>query len=237
MNEKFEIVEIFNNYIKKSVLVENTDEMSDDCFCFYTEDMLDPNRNEKIVYEYSVMKENTIHICPKLKNNMKQKYISGSISINKDNITIKLPKAFIKRNFYNSITDVIYEKNLKKNIMLNYKYIENFPNWLLSKKEKVGIFSFSKSTILSNLNVELYPINLIIINKKSLDVKLYFNITIYGINGLKDENYNSAISMDIARFRKFMNKVISERYKSTFFGKQYNSLNKKELKFIELINY
>lgn len=244
MNEY--IMDVFKNYIKKYVLIENYTEMDDDFF--YNNELIEHqflyqyknfmlSKNTKYIYS-TIIKNNILYLYLNYKENLGQHKRIGFITFSEEDFVMHLPVKYIKRSYYNSLSS-IYEESTEKNVILNYQYIEKLPEWIIDKNSKIGLFSSNQKLILNKIKIILEPTNAIIVNKKNFEANLNYFISLYGMgakmNNMTPTYYISSIVK--SSLRKSIDKKISEIYTLKQFGKSFKNLNKKEMTLLNMQNY
>lgn len=228
-----ELVSFYNNYVKKYILIDSYAEISSELMSNFEMSRNSSNLMEKINYCIDV-KNNSLIISVITTTYKDFKYEIGTLNINDNSFIISIPKKYIRRNYYNSIVDVFGTDKTLKNINFNYRYLEKLPDWIISKNQWISLITASNKIVIQDLNVFLEPYNKIIINKHNFETKINYDIKLHEVNNMITEYISSIYSL---KFRVFLNKKISEKYTMKLFNKEFNKLNKREIKLLEIENY
>lgn len=220
----------FYNYIKKIILIDNFFDMKRSCFdSFKKLSNIDFNIFDKINYIYNEENYRIYIVNKELNINIE----IGYLEISSTDYFLNIPKAFIKKTYYNTLSSS-YEKKATSNIILNYKFINNLPSFIIKENEKEMLEFFNNDIKIKNIDLTIKPEHLLIINRKTKESKIYNKIVLSGGEGKGHYYLDDLFKIG---FRKSINSAISKKYTNKIFGKDFKSLNKDELKLLEINNY
>ncbi len=162
----------------------------------------------------------------------------GIIKKEDEKVSMIFDKRFFKRHLYNCAEIENYKNEIC--IFKNLEFLDNIPDKVLNKSRKDFLFNSNKVINLDKLKLKSYFVLELNLSNNKLVINYYLELYENLNSSIGNKKVKSVLSeyykvadIEDFKFKKFLS-VYLDNFVFKIFNKEYNKLNKEEIKLLEL---